>query len=363
MRAGRALGDDRRRRDRARHVPLTQRADLLARPAECPSADPTPVPGTVRRDDAPPPGRLVQDAAVHRAADLHAPPPCHRPLRRRRRRPAASPPTARGRSARARASGPRRSAARPSSCARTTRACGVDVVERLSMVDYGDAPTVPGYHLESLERIEAFLRPVHEAGVVPLCLGGDHSMVLAELRAAACGARPAGAGAPRRARRRLGPVLRGRALPRDRVQARRRGGPRSTPRAPSRPVCAGRSTARATRGSRRAGLSTPSRWRNSRALARGVRRARPHARRRHAGLPVLRRRLRRPGVRTRDGDPGGRRPDQRRGDGLPAGPDAHRLPRHGLRRAVAAGRPAGITAWLAASACHEMLSLLALRRA
>lgn len=61
----------------------------------------------------------------------------------------------------------------------------VDVVERLSMVDFGDAPTVPGYHLESLERIEAFLRPVHEAGVVPLCLGGDHSMVLAELRAAA----------------------------------------------------------------------------------------------------------------------------------------------------------------------------------
>ncbi len=61
----------------------------------------------------------------------------------------------------------------------------VDVVEALSMVDYGDAPTVPGYHLESLERIEAFLRPVHEAGVVPLCLGGDHSMVLAELRAAA----------------------------------------------------------------------------------------------------------------------------------------------------------------------------------
>lgn len=61
----------------------------------------------------------------------------------------------------------------------------VDVVERLSMVDFGDAPTVPGYHLETLERIEAFLTPVHQAGVVPLCLGGDHSMVLAELRAAA----------------------------------------------------------------------------------------------------------------------------------------------------------------------------------
>jgi agmatinase len=62
---------------------------------------------------------------------------------------------------------------------------GVDVAERLSMVDYGDAPTVPGYHEESLARIEAHLAPVHEAGVVPLCLGGDHSIALAELRAAA----------------------------------------------------------------------------------------------------------------------------------------------------------------------------------
>jgi len=61
----------------------------------------------------------------------------------------------------------------------------VDVVEHLSMVDYGDAPTVPGFHLDTLTRIEEYLRPVHEAGVTPLCLGGDHSMVLAELRAAA----------------------------------------------------------------------------------------------------------------------------------------------------------------------------------
>ena len=72
------------------------------------------------------------------------------------------------------------------------------------MVDYGDAPTVPGYHEETLRRIEEFLAPVHHAGVTPLCLGGDHSMVLAELRAAAARARPAGAGAPGRARRRLG---------------------------------------------------------------------------------------------------------------------------------------------------------------
>ena len=61
----------------------------------------------------------------------------------------------------------------------------VDVIERLSMVDYGDAPTVPGYVVESLERVEAALRPIHEAGVIPMVLGGDHSIVLAELRAAA----------------------------------------------------------------------------------------------------------------------------------------------------------------------------------
>src|SRR5919205_49765 len=61
----------------------------------------------------------------------------------------------------------------------------VDVTEHLSMVDNGDAPTVPGYHEETLKRIQAHLEPVHRAGVVPLCLGGDHSMVLAELRAAA----------------------------------------------------------------------------------------------------------------------------------------------------------------------------------
>ena len=61
---------------------------------------------------------------------------------------------------------------------------GVDVGE-LSAVDHGDAPTVPGYHVETLDRVAAFLRPVHEAGVVPLCVGGDHSITLAELRAAA----------------------------------------------------------------------------------------------------------------------------------------------------------------------------------
>jgi agmatinase len=61
----------------------------------------------------------------------------------------------------------------------------VDVTRHLSMVDYGDAPTVPGYHDETLARIQRHLEPLHRAGVTPLCIGGDHSMVLAELRAAA----------------------------------------------------------------------------------------------------------------------------------------------------------------------------------
>jgi agmatinase len=61
----------------------------------------------------------------------------------------------------------------------------VDVHERMSMVDYGDTPTVPGYQIETLERIERHLAPIHEAGVIPLCVGGDHSIALAELRAAA----------------------------------------------------------------------------------------------------------------------------------------------------------------------------------
>jgi agmatinase len=61
----------------------------------------------------------------------------------------------------------------------------VNVADALSMVDYGDSPTVPGYHLETLERIEKYLLPLHRAGVKPLCLGGDHSMVVGELRAAA----------------------------------------------------------------------------------------------------------------------------------------------------------------------------------
>jgi agmatinase len=66
----------------------------------------------------------------------------------------------------------------------------VDVVERLSLVDYGDVATVPGSTADSLERSQAGLEEVVRAGVTALGLGGDHSILLAELRALAAGHGP-----------------------------------------------------------------------------------------------------------------------------------------------------------------------------
>jgi agmatinase len=57
--------------------------------------------------------------------------------------------------------------------------------DRLRVVDYGDIETYPGYIEQSLARFEEELRPVFEAGVFPVCLGGDHTVSLPVLRAAA----------------------------------------------------------------------------------------------------------------------------------------------------------------------------------
>jgi agmatinase len=62
---------------------------------------------------------------------------------------------------------------------------GVPIFERLSVIDYGDVPVVPGYTEESYEKIAAALKAVHRSGVVPIVLGGDHAIALPELRAAA----------------------------------------------------------------------------------------------------------------------------------------------------------------------------------
>lgn len=61
----------------------------------------------------------------------------------------------------------------------------VAVFERLSVVDAGDARVVAGFTDRSLEAMQAALAQVHEGGAVPLGIGGDHTVTLAELRAAA----------------------------------------------------------------------------------------------------------------------------------------------------------------------------------
>jgi agmatinase len=61
----------------------------------------------------------------------------------------------------------------------------IDLVETLSMIDYGDLPVAPGDTEGTYRRIEEALEPVLAAGVFPVVIGGDHSITLAELRALA----------------------------------------------------------------------------------------------------------------------------------------------------------------------------------
>jgi agmatinase len=60
---------------------------------------------------------------------------------------------------------------------------GVDVFATQSVVDYGDLDITPGDTLRSLDQISAGLRTIDEAGVTPIVIGGDHTIVLGELRA------------------------------------------------------------------------------------------------------------------------------------------------------------------------------------
>jgi agmatinase len=59
---------------------------------------------------------------------------------------------------------------------------GINLVEALSIVDFGDLPVAPGDTEATYRRVEEGLAPIVEAGVFPLVLGGDHSITLAELR-------------------------------------------------------------------------------------------------------------------------------------------------------------------------------------
>jgi agmatinase len=54
--------------------------------------------------------------------------------------------------------------------------------EHLSCIDGGDISIVPGFTERSYQAIERHVRPLADAGVVPLLLGGDHSITLPHLR-------------------------------------------------------------------------------------------------------------------------------------------------------------------------------------
>jgi agmatinase len=61
----------------------------------------------------------------------------------------------------------------------------VSIFEHLSGVDYGDLSVNPGYLEDSYLMIEENLLPILEGGVIPIILGGDHSITLPILRAVA----------------------------------------------------------------------------------------------------------------------------------------------------------------------------------
>lgn len=61
----------------------------------------------------------------------------------------------------------------------------INIFEHCSGVDYGDLATVPGYLPESHQLIEAGALTVFQSKATPIFLGGDHSVTLPLLRAAA----------------------------------------------------------------------------------------------------------------------------------------------------------------------------------
>ncbi|MEM9408211.1 MAG: agmatinase [Acidobacteriota bacterium] len=61
----------------------------------------------------------------------------------------------------------------------------VDVFDSISCIDFGDLDVVPGYLPEAHAQITEAAQPLFAADVVPIFLGGDHSVSLPLLRAAA----------------------------------------------------------------------------------------------------------------------------------------------------------------------------------
>ena len=61
----------------------------------------------------------------------------------------------------------------------------IEIFDYLSVVDAGDLAVIPGNIQASYAVMVDGLRPLLDAGVVPLVIGGDHGITLAELRAVA----------------------------------------------------------------------------------------------------------------------------------------------------------------------------------
>jgi len=59
----------------------------------------------------------------------------------------------------------------------------VGIFDYCSGVDYGDVGSVPGYMEESFEVITDDMTPLFQKGIIPIAMGGDHSVTLPELRA------------------------------------------------------------------------------------------------------------------------------------------------------------------------------------
>lgn len=61
----------------------------------------------------------------------------------------------------------------------------INSFEHISVIDYGDLDIIPGYIQESYKIIEDELTKLICKDIIPICLGGDHSITLGELRAVA----------------------------------------------------------------------------------------------------------------------------------------------------------------------------------
>jgi agmatinase len=69
---------------------------------------------------------------------------------------------------------------------------GIDAFSELRVLDFGDAPVVPGDAARSHAAIEALVGEVLRAGAVPVVLGGDHSIAEPDVRACAAVHGPVG---------------------------------------------------------------------------------------------------------------------------------------------------------------------------